>query len=830
MDYKTETLVDIPSYEKIDKGIGSLFYESLLEELCFHYDNNDKYQKFCQIKNFNPHHFNGEIKDIPPIHVSVFKALGKELASVPSDTIKFTLQSSATSGVPSSILVDKITTKRQSKAMVRVVSNFIGNERSPFLIMDVDPTSGFKNILGARFAAVSGYLKFASKVEYFLKINSENKYYFDVDGIKRYIEELDESKPAIVFGFTYILYSEVVKPLIEKGVSFKLPKGSKIIHIGGWKKLEDEKIDESIFNLTVSKLFGIEASDVIDIYGFTEQMGLNYPSCCCGFKHAPTYSDVIVRDIETKEVLPPGVPGLLEFVSPIPHSYPGNVVLTDDIGVIENSVNSCNRSGTRFKVLGRLKKAEIRGCGDILSNKLTFSHNSKTSLNLQSNGSSFKIEYFLEKGLIESSLNSKDKLLSLISSVRDKIDWLRAQPIDALIGLIDKAVKKWTNDLSLDMPNLKSNGLGFLSNWCRAEHLNSIMTEGLQGNRLHIDAFIPISSGNSVQLRKAISKGLACHWLAGNVQVLGMFVLIQSILTKNVNILKVSSRDNGVFSSLLRAFENLSFETKGGYKIFGNDLLKTIAVVYFNHSEDDLGQMMSLNSDIRIAWGGAEAISSVTNYSKKYDCEDIIMGPKISFSVISKDSLTDEHSAKKIARKVAVDASVFDQTGCASTHNVFVQKGGNISPFDFTKQLYVAMNKALMQIPKGPTSAEQIAAIHSIRGIYDFKGIVLGDNDTSCTVLYDEENKLCKPVYSRVVFVHAIDKLDDCLTHITDDIQTIGLSAESYAKMDFVLKASNKGALRFPVCGKMLNFDSPWDGMYLTNKMVKWVTVGGPLV
>lgn len=829
MNYKTETLVDIPAYEKIEKDAGSLFYDSLLEELCFHYDNNEKYKKFCQIKCFNPHQFKGEIKDIPPIHVSVFKALGKELASVPTDTIKFTLQSSATSGVPSSILVDKVTTKRQSKAMVRVVSDFIGNERSPFLIMDVDPTSGFLNILGARFAAVSGYLKFASQVGYFLKVNSDNRYYFDVDGIKSYIQALDEKKPAIVFGFTYILYSEIVKPLIEKGVSFKLPKGSKVIHIGGWKKLEDEKIDESVFNSKVSKLFGIDSTDVIDIYGFTEQMGLNYPTCSCGYKHAPAYSEVIVRDIETKQVLPPGVPGLLEFISPVPHSYPGNVVLTDDIGLIESS-DCDNRFGTRFKVLGRLKKAEIRGCGDILSSKLTFTHNNIYSPNNKLNNSSFKIEYFFDKALVDSSLPPQEKLLSLISCVKEKTDWLRAQPIDALIGLIDKAAKIWASDLSLSMPNLKTNGLSFLSNWCRAEHLNSLMTEGLNGNRLHIDAFIPVSSVNSIQLRKAVSKGLACHWLAGNVQVLGMFVLIQSILTKNVNILKVSSRDNGVFSSLLGAFVNLSFETKGGYKIFGNDLLKTIAVVYFDHFEDELGKLMSLNSDIRIAWGGATAISSVINYSKKYDCEDLIMGPKISFSVISKDSLSDEHSAKKIARKVAIDASVFDQTGCASTHNVFVQSKGAVSPLEFSKLLYEAMNKALVQIPKGVTSAEQIAAIHSIRGVYDFKGIVFGDKDTACTVIYDEENELCKPVYSRVVFVHSIDNLDDCLTHITEDIQSIGLSAESEAKLDFIIKASNKGALRFPICGKMLNFDSPWDGMYLTNKMVKWVTVGGPIV
>ena len=43
-----------------------------------------------------------------------------------------------------------------------------------------------------------------------------------------------------------------------------------------------------LFNVDqVTKVFGIETSDIIDIYGFTEQMGLNYPDCSAGWKHVP---------------------------------------------------------------------------------------------------------------------------------------------------------------------------------------------------------------------------------------------------------------------------------------------------------------------------------------------------------------------------------------------------------------------------------------------------------------------------------------------------------------------------------------------------------------
>lgn len=829
MDFLTEELIKQSPFEfnEKEKQPGGSFYQAVMEELCYHYDNNQLYHKFCDNKNFNPHDFNGELSEVPPVSVAVFKELGKSLTSVPKEDIKLTLQSSATSGIPSSIPVDKLTSKRQAKTMIKVVGDFIGKDRKPFLIMDVDPMTGFRNLLGARFAAVSGYLNFASKVGYFLKVNDNNQYYFDVEGINNYISELDTETPSVVFGFTYILYSEVIRPNLESGIQFHLPKGSKIIHIGGWKKLESEKISKEAFNKAASMLFGIDPSDVIDIYGFTEQMGLNYPDCKCGWKHASIYSDVIVRDVVTKEVLPAGKEGLLEFITPIPHSYPGNVVLTDDIGVIGEENCSEGRSGKRFKILGRLKKAEIRGCGDILSSKLKFV-DAKSSTNESSKNDTLQLEYYTGDP-IDETIAPEKQLATVIDSLNAQLPWLRQQPIDALIGLIAKVAKKWNDPMNSKMAALRERGMGFLAEWCSPEYLNRVATIGLRGNRMYADTFLPLQD-SKVQYLKATSRGLVCHWLAGNVQVLGMFALVQSIMTKNVNLLKVSSRDDGVFGTLLSAFEDESFTTPGGYTIYGNDLLKTIALIYFKHSNTSLGRLMSERSNARIAWGGRESIETVSAYPSTYDCEDLIMGPKLSFSVIANDVLNDERKVKKLARKVAVDASVFDQTGCASAHNVFVEEGGDFTPLQFAEFLAEGMKKTALQIPKAATSAEQISAIHSARGIYDFKGKVFGDADSVWTVLYDDELELNKPVYSRVVFVHPVKQINETIQFVNDDIQTIGLAAKGQKALDFAEQAANAGAMRFPDCGRMLNFESPWDGMFIMERLVRWNTYGGPLV
>ncbi len=828
MKFLADCLVKESPYEfgEKEKQPGGSFYNALLEELRFHYDNNRLYREFCKNKGFDPHDFAGKIGEIPPVQVSVFKELGSELGSVPKSDIRLTLQSSATSGIPSSVPVDSITSKRQARAMVRTVGNFIGNERKPFLIMDVDPMSGFREILGARYAAVGGYLNFASEVGYFLKVDVKNTYYFDIDGIRKFIKAAG-AQSVVVFGFTYILYSEVIQPLTEKGIRLKLPRGSKIIHIGGWKKLEHRKVSRESFNRLASELFGTETQDIIDIYGFTEQMGLNYPDCPCGCKHTPLYSEVIVRDAATGKPLPAQCEGLLEFVSPLPHSYPGNAVLTDDIGIIVDGECPYRRSGTRFKVLGRLKKAEIRGCGDILSSKLKFAGKVVGNPKDREKGKS-AVSVYDSSGMDYEGMSGEEIIGRVAERLKKPLSWLREQPVDALMGLIVRVAEKWGQQEAA-LAGTQGQGLKFLVSWCQADNLMRIANEGLRGNRHYADAFLP-ADDTGIRYMKATSRGLVCHWLAGNVQVLGMFVLIESILSKNVNLLRVSGRDGGAFVSLLKAFEGEYYTTPAGYTIKGDDLLNTVAVVSFDHNDSKTGQRMSLLADVRVAWGGSEAVSAVAGFPSRYDCEDIILGPGLSFSAVAREAVEDERKARKLARKIAIDASVFDQTGCASAHNVFVEKGAGITPAEFAAYLAEGMKKAAGQLPKSDMTPEEFAAVHSVRGIYDFKGTVYGDEESVWTVLYSEKAELSAPVYSRVVFVHSVDSLDDVLLFVSDNIQTIGLAAEGEKAMRFASKAAERGAKRFPVCGKMLNFESPWDGMFLMDRFVKWSTLGGPLV
>lgn len=141
-----------------------------------------------------------------------------------------------------------------------------------------------------------------------------------------------------------------------------------LIHGGGWKKLVSESISSSDFREKLNSVCGI--NNVHDYYGMVEQTGSIYMECEYGHLHAPIFSDVIIRrpfDFSVAEI---GEKGIIQVLSILAHSYPGHSLLTEDEGILLGEDDcKCGRKGKYFKIVGRLKNAEIRGCSDTYAQK-----------------------------------------------------------------------------------------------------------------------------------------------------------------------------------------------------------------------------------------------------------------------------------------------------------------------------------------------------------------------------------------------------------------------------------------------------------------------------
>lgn len=347
----------------------ALFLNSMKESFQHHYDNCQYFKKYIDFQKFNLASVK-KIDGFPYLPVSIFKEL--KLITGPEDNIKTSILSSATtSNKPSQVFLDDISIKRQQIALRNIISEYLGRERLVFIIWDAKATAQKDyQYTSSRASAIRGFAQFAKSMNFILNSNLK----FDPHLLSQAIELIKPEDKICFLGFTWLIYKTYLSIkenserflLIRKEIQ-KLGNDNRLLHLGGWKKLKDMTIEKSKFNSEIGEFLNLKEVEVIDFYGMTEQLGTVYPDCRAGYKHLPLYSDLIIRDMESLESLQLKETGFIQLLTPIPNSYPGISLLTEDLGEIQGIDDCpCGRMGKYFIFKKRLEKAPIKGCGDTL--------------------------------------------------------------------------------------------------------------------------------------------------------------------------------------------------------------------------------------------------------------------------------------------------------------------------------------------------------------------------------------------------------------------------------------------------------------------------------
>ena len=220
--------------------------------------------------------------------------------------------------------------------------------------------------MSARIAGIQGYLLASRSATYLLKQNNLGDIVIDKESVNELIKEA-KNNSIIIIGYTYMLWKYFINNPSIAFKEFKINKDSKIIHFGGWKKMNNLKISKEFFTQIISKKLKCSKKSIFDIYGFTEQLGTVYAAQGTSDCRVSSYSHVLIRNVNSLKTVEDGVSGFLQFISILPYSYPGFSIINDDIGVISKRKIDKNKNEIiEFKIEPRLKKAANRGCGDSL--------------------------------------------------------------------------------------------------------------------------------------------------------------------------------------------------------------------------------------------------------------------------------------------------------------------------------------------------------------------------------------------------------------------------------------------------------------------------------
>lgn len=300
------------------------------------------------------------VEDLPFLHVSAFKYMRFRTQD---GTIKHerVLNSSATSSNRSSqITLDRHSTELQAKSSQAILSDFVGETKRPLIILDAKSALIQRGTVSARIAAGLALRPFATKL--YFGLESQNP---DSSVLWESLDDaLQSNDNLLVYGFTWVLWrlwangdmpAQLAARLRDVEVTY--------VHSGGWKKLEAQSVAPKAFNERLLDLSG-PGSKVVDYYGLVEQNGLVYPECSAGWRHVPVWADVLGRDPYDHSVVY-NAPAQLQLMNFTPHGAPYHNVLTEDLGEVRSDACPCGRSGRRFRLLGRLPKAETRGCANV---------------------------------------------------------------------------------------------------------------------------------------------------------------------------------------------------------------------------------------------------------------------------------------------------------------------------------------------------------------------------------------------------------------------------------------------------------------------------------
>ena len=346
---------DIAPYSLTKSEKNEHFFYGMKMLTKHHYLNCREYPKILDVLGFDLSTIHS-IVNIPFLPVRLFKEY--DLLSVDRTQVVKTMTSSGTTGQNvSKIFLDKETSSNQIRVLAKLACSFIGKKRLPMLVIDSRAVIKDRNLFSARGAGILGFSMLGYDVTYALGDQMQ----VDIPLIQAFIEK-HKDEQILLFGFTFMIWEHFYTTLVTAGIKFRLHNGI-MIHGGGWKKLSDQAVDNNTFKKSIFDVCGV--SRIYNYYGMVEQTGSIFMECEADHLHASIYSDVLIRDHRDFSSLPIGQAGLVQLLSLLPLSYPGHSILSEDVGEILGEDDcSCGRKGKYFKISGRIKNTEVRGCSD----------------------------------------------------------------------------------------------------------------------------------------------------------------------------------------------------------------------------------------------------------------------------------------------------------------------------------------------------------------------------------------------------------------------------------------------------------------------------------
>ena len=289
---------------------------------------------------------------IPFVSANFFKV--HELLSIPQEQVSAHITSSGTSGQKTQMFFDDWSLGAPQRMIDSIFRHYgwWSEDSTNYLLFsyesepDTELGTAYTDHFLCKYAPVAGL---------FVALRRDGKqgHEFDLFGAMSQLQAFAaEGLPVRILGFPSFLWFTLQR-MRDLGVpALRLHPDSLIFVSGGWKGYADQSISKSELVAACVHQLGMDPERVRDGYGSVEHC-IPYIDGPDHRLRIPVWSRVFARHPETLQVLPPGQPGLLHFVSPYITSVPAHSLLTGDLASVYPD---------HFEVHGRAGHIKNRSC------------------------------------------------------------------------------------------------------------------------------------------------------------------------------------------------------------------------------------------------------------------------------------------------------------------------------------------------------------------------------------------------------------------------------------------------------------------------------------
>ena len=335
--------------------------------------------------------------------------------------------------------------------------------------------------------------------------------------------------------------------------------------------------------------------------------------------------------------------------------------------------------------------------------------------------------------------------------------------------------------------------------WCRKSNIKRISLKN-QTNQLRVGL------------------GLLFHNSPSNVPVNFAYSLAFGMLTGNVSIVRVSSKDSKSRSIIID--ELLKLVNKQKYQ----RIKKLIHVIQYDRN-DEINKFWMSIVDGRLIWGGDETVAVMRGYKCKPRSREIVFPDRYSMCVLDSKSIVEasDNQINKLCENLFNDIYIMNQMACSSPQ-LFNWVGLKKDFNKAKKRLW----PLLINFAKSKINFEPVEIMNKY--VDACKTAILNDNVKSINLnnnlLYNLElsslsdhQKNLRSYYGTINEI-SVKNLDELSLIVDEKFQTLTYYGFKINELkNFIVRNKLRGIDRVVPVGKSLDMDVIWDGYDIINHL-----------